>query len=235
VVIFRHMAIYLLSLTCLQSMGFARTVASTPPHLNLVLSASAPDDAVRKQRQQVQGKAFWQSFLVPGLGQIATGRERIGYAFLSAEVGLVGSLIGLRVYAGRLEDDYRFFAAQHAGAPDGNDHQYYVDIGNWMEVQSYNEARLRGRSFDALYTDPDDAWSWDSDQNRVRFKKMRLDSDRARGTALMVVGGLVINHLFSAIEAASGASHSTQITVHPVTGGGAVLSCRWIVPDRKRL
>ena len=173
-----------------------------------------------KQSKTVQGTAFWQSFLVPGLGQLATGRRAVGYAFMTTEAGLIGGLVGLRIYAGRLEDNYRLYAGQHAGIANEKEHQYYVDLGNWMDVRSYNEARLRDRSFDAMYTDPGDAWKWDSDESRARFKSMRIASDEARGKALLLVGGLVLNHLFSAVDAARGATKQYQVGYVPLPEGG---------------
>lgn len=171
-----------------------------------------------------QGIAFWQSFLVPGLGQLASGRKMAGYSFLASEAALISGLVGLRIYAGRLESDYRSFASQHAGVPTDQEHQYYVDLGNWLDVRDYNEARLRDRSFDAMYIDPGDSWHWDSDENRLRFKEMRIDSDDARGKALLLVGGLVLNHLFSAIEAARGASNNADLSYTPLPRGGGIVS-----------
>ncbi len=183
-----------------------------------------------KQSKTIQGTAFWQSFLIPGLGQIATGRPRVGYAFLAAEAGLISGLVGLRIYAGRLEDDYRLFAGQHAGVSTEKEHQYYVDLGNWMDVRSFNEARLRDRSFDAMYTDPGDAWLWDSNENRARFKTMRLNSDEARGKALLLVGGLVLNHLFAAVEAAGGAAKKYEMGYSPLQEGGGKFMVSYSLP-----
>jgi len=203
--------------SALQPLEQETGIASTPL---FVTSAN-------KQSKTIQGTSFWQSFLVPGLGQIATGRPKVGYAFLTAEAGLIGGLVGLRIYAGRLEDDYRLFAGQHAGVSTEQEHQYYVDLGNWMDVRSYNEARLRDRSFDAMYTDPGDAWLWDSDENRAHFKTMRIDSDEARGKALLLVGGLVLNHLFSAVDAARGASKHIDVGYAPLPEGGGRIALNY--------
>jgi len=177
-----------------------------------------------KEKRIRQSKAFWQSLLVPGLGQLAMDRKASGYAFLTAEIALIGSLVGLRTYASRLEDDYRLYAYQHAGVPTNHDHMFYVDIGNWMNERLYNEARLRDRDFEAMYTNPEDAWSWDSDNNRTSFRSMRIDSDKARNTAVLVVGGMLINHLFSAIDAARGSTTQPSMSFTPNTNGGGMVT-----------
>jgi len=176
-----------------------------------------------KEKRIRQSKAFWQSLLIPGLGQLAMNRKSAGYAFLTAEIALVGSLVGLRTYASRLEDDYRLYAHQHAGVSTGHEHMYYVDIGNWMNERLYNDERLRDRDFEALYSNPEDAWTWDSDANRQSFKTMRLNSDQARNTAVLVVGGMLINHLFSAIDAARSSGNQPSLSFSPnLRGGGTV-------------
>ncbi len=189
----------------------------------IFLSQAFTDSPADRERKIQQSRAFWQSILVPGLGQIASGRTNAGYAFLTVEVALVGSLFGLRTYASRLEEDYRVFAGQHAGVSRDRDHQYYVDIGNWPNERTYNDQRLRDRDFEAMYLDPDMRWQWDNDGNRASFKTMRLDSDQARNDALMVVGGLILNHLFSAIDAARGSTEPQKVSLRVLLGGGAML------------
>lgn len=196
---------------------------AAPPSRPASLRWRSVDNPSASERRRQQAGAFWQSLLVPGLGQLAAGRRTTGYAFLTVEAGLIGSLVGLRTYAGRMEDDYRAFAVQHAGVSPDHNHQYYVDIGNWLDARSYNDERLRDRSFDALYLNPGDAWRWDEGGSRARFKSMRIASDRARNRALMVVGGLVLNHLFAAIEAARGAAASPSLGMAPLPEGGATV------------
>jgi hypothetical protein len=196
------------------------TTTSIPSQINaLSLSKSAES----KLEREARGKAFWRSLLVPGLGQIAEGRNFVGYVFLSTEVALISSLVGLRLYSSWLEDDYRQFAHQHAGVPSDREHQYFVDIGNWMDTRSFNDQRLRDRAFDQLYLDPDYQWQWDSNQNRLSFRSMRISSDQASNNAILVVGGLILNHLVSAVEAAQNMPKQTTISLLPTEGNGLAL------------
>lgn len=164
---------------------------------------------------------FLNSLLIPGWGQLKMGRKKTGYGFLAAEAILIGSVIFTKKYGAWLENDYKTFAAQHAAIGENGDHQFYIDIGNWMDRQSYNEQRLRDRDFEAMYTDRDSDWQWDSDGNRRTFKDIRVKSDYYKQASVMLVGGILINHFVSAVEA--GRSESRQkatASIIPINGDG---------------
>ncbi|MFH0766127.1 MAG: hypothetical protein V2A61_06880 [Calditrichota bacterium] len=174
------------------------------------------------------GPEFLKSLLIPGWGQLSVGRKKTGYAFLATEAALLSGLIGLRTYANWLEDDYRVYAAQHARVRSDLDHQFYVDVGNWNDRRSYNEQRQRDRDYDRLYWGPDTDWSWDAESNRAHFKSTRLASDYARQQAVLVVGGLLINHLAAAVEVSRGGSKNKgHLTILPQGRSGAVINYCW--------
>lgn len=122
---------------------------------------------------------------------------------MTAEAALVLALVSQRVYASRLEDDYRTFAVQHAGVTGEHQHQFYVDIGNWDTREEFNQQRLRYREHDLVSTRPEDDWNWDSSANRMHFKDLRIRSDNARQRALLLVGGIIINHIASFVDASA--------------------------------
>lgn len=172
-----------------------------------VNSASDPD--LRKK----QGRAFTHSLLLPGWGQFDAGKKTKGYVFFAAEVLLWGSLIGHNIYSNWLEEDYKGFASQHASVRGDHPHQFYVDIGNWLDERSYNEQRIRDRDFESLYTAPEDRWRWDSDQNRAAFKSQRIASDKAGRMIIFMAGGIVLNHLASAIDAAKSFKGNSHLSL----------------------
>ncbi|MFZ5433114.1 MAG: hypothetical protein ACOZB3_04990 [Calditrichota bacterium] len=147
------------------------------------------------------GTAFLKSLLIPGWGQYALGRNNSALAFLGADLALIGGMLTLNSYGNSARDDYKALAAVHAGVIGDHSHDFYVDVGNWMNVDQYNERRLRDRDYDALYTDPEDQWTWDSDHNRSEMEKIRIRSDRAFNSIIYFVGGMVLNHVASAIHA----------------------------------
>lgn len=158
---------------------------------------------------------FGRSLLLPGWGQISQGSITKGYIFLGVELSLIAAYIGLRTQSNWLEEDYKAFAEQHAGVNGSHEHEYYVDIGNWNETLEFNEQRIRDRQFNALYRRSQDTWSWDSEENRRHFKSLRIDSDQADQTAMLMIGGLFLNHLLSAVDASSLTDRSTRLSLQP--------------------
>jgi hypothetical protein len=100
-----------------------------------------------------------------------------------------------------------------------------------MNLVAYNDAKLQQRRVDLMY--PEHAgfdWQWDNESSRKRYKQMRIKSDRAYRNSLFVVGGIVLNHLVSGIDAIRAArkrSSSAEKDVHVgfaglPEGGGVV-------------
>ncbi len=178
-------------------------------------------------RKSGKGIASLRSLLIPGWGQIKSGKKLKGYSFLAAEVTLITLLVTFKNYSGWLEDDYRAFARQHAGISGDKDHQFYVDMGNWQDHVSYNEQRIRDRQFDIMYTDSDEEWNWDSKDNRLHFKSLRIDADRADHNALLVTGALLLNHLLSAVDAARSLDKDKVLVVYAHPGGGISVGVRF--------
>jgi len=184
-------------------------------------TASDAGSAVERKSTPQRKQPFFKSLLLPGWGQLSEGNRFKAYAFFAVEATLITSLTAFQIYKGWLEDDYRAFARQHAGISGDKDHQYYVDIGNWLNNDDFNQQRLRNRQFDQLYTDFSDSWCWDSDENRLHFKSVRIDADRAGQKSLIVVGALILNHLFSAVDASGKSnSNSGKVTLESHQDGG---------------
>lgn len=154
------------------------------------------------------GSAFFKSLVVPGWGQLELGQKSAALTFFGTEVALVGGMLALNSYGRAGRADYHSLAAAYAGVVGDHNHDFYVDVGNWMNVDEYNERRLRDRQFDALYTSPEDRWYWDSEEHRGQMERARVRSDGAFNKIFYLVGGLAINHIASAIHA--GRAQTTQ-------------------------
>lgn len=166
------------------------------------------------------GTAFLKSLIVPGWGQYSLGRTNAALAFLGTEAALVGGMLALHAYGVSTRDDYRALAAAHAGVVGGHGHDFYVDVGNWMSVDDYNARRLQERDFAAMYTDPADRWYWSSDAQRAAMETKRIKSDRAFNSMLYLVGGVVLNHVASAI-------HAGRMSARLRESGSALASAGW--------
>ncbi len=97
----------------------------------------------------------------------------------------------------------RSIAANHAGVDvSGKDDQYWIDIGNYSSRNKFNAEHQRWREPEVLY-DPDIEWnwSWDSHTNQKKFEARRINRDRWALSGKFLFGGIVINHVVSAIDA----------------------------------
>jgi hypothetical protein len=147
------------------------------------------------------GTAFLKSLVIPGWGQYELGYKNTALAFIGTELALVGGMLALEDYGRSTRGDYQAMATAYAGVNGAHGHAFYVDVGNWMNVDQFNERRLGERAFDALYTSPEDQWAWDSEAHRALMEKTRIRSDRAFNSILYLAGGLLLNHVASAIHA----------------------------------
>ena len=142
------------------------------------------------------------SLILPGMGELYAGSFESGKYNLIAEGGLWLAYSGFRMHANWLQQDAQSFANQHAGAHfDNKDEQYSVNIGNFNSTDEYNQAKLRNRENDLVYTADQFTWQWDSDANRSQFKDLRIRSGEIKNNAKFIIAAVVVNHLFSAFSA----------------------------------
>ena len=144
-----------------------------------------------------------KSLVFPGWGEYSLDNQIRGRIFVLSETVLLLAILGSYSVAQRQETEYKAYAAEHAGIdPIGKDRQFWVDIGNYSSLLAFNEEHLRWRDFNALYEDNDTwTWSWDSNDNRERFENMRIASDSWMLRSSFFIGGVVLNHIVSAIDA----------------------------------
>lgn len=153
-------------------------------------------------RLKAKGKAFLYSLLLPGAGEYYVGNKTMAKVFFFTEVILWASAISFDSYSNWKRDDMYVYAATHAGAhAEDKPAQYFVDIGNYDNIYEYNDAKQRQREFYKVYSEDEYYWSWDSQENRDKFENMRISSDRAHNRAIFAIGGIIANHLVSAIDA----------------------------------
>ncbi len=161
------------------------------------------------------GLAAIYSLLLPGMGELyAGGGLGSGKYFLIGEGVLWLTYATFEVYGNSLRDDARAYAISRAGiSTTSKDDQYYIDIGNFVNIDEYNEAQLRSRNPEKLYKlNAGYAWSWESDAARATYRDQRIFSEQMYNNRKFVVAAILINHLASAINAARSAiSHNKDI------------------------
>ena len=144
------------------------------------------------------------SLLVPGMGEVYAENFSSGKYFLIAEGALWLTFTTFEVYGNSLRDDSRSYATAHAGVNGaGKDDQFFIDIGNFLNTNAYNEKQLRDRQPDLLY-DPAAGynWQWESDAMRAEYRTERIRSEQMYNNKKFVVAAIIINHVASAINAA---------------------------------
>ena len=143
------------------------------------------------------------SLLLPGLGERYANSYTKSQIFIGTEIVLWAGFLGLNRYNRWRIEDYRAFAASHAGVDlQKKSASYFTDLEIYDSIFDYNEATLRDRNLRDYYRDIEQFyWNWDSDKNRKEFRKIRISADEAYSRSLFAIAAIVANHIVSAIDA----------------------------------
>jgi hypothetical protein len=157
-----------------------------------------------EQEKKSSFLAVCLSFVLPGMGELYAGRFNAGQYSLTADAGLWLAFAGTNIYGNKIKDDGRSFARLHAGfSAENKDDDYYVNVSNFLNVYEYNDKKLRDRNYLKTY-DPNSNmyFSWDSDENRSKFRTMRVRADEVLNNVKYISIALLANRIFSCINAA---------------------------------
>jgi len=164
-----------------------------------VVLLPGPTSAVVKSR----GKAFLLSLAIPGMGERYAERYGRGNRFIATEVFLWLSYAGFVTYRSWRQEDYKNYAAAHAGVNlEGKSESYFIDVGNYRSIYTYNAAKLRQRNLPKYYRDMAKYyWQWEDEASRAEFDQLRISADMAHSRSLFVIGAIFANHVVSAVDA----------------------------------
>ena len=141
-----------------------------------------------------------KSIIVPGWGEHVLKEKKRSRLFSNIELSLWSACLGAYTYSHHSMLKYKSFAVEHAGVlSSGKDKKYWVDIGNYIDIENHNSEHLRWRYFDEIY-DENDSWYWDNIDNMKKFESMRIKSDYYAKTGEYIIGAIVLNHIISAID-----------------------------------
>jgi len=184
---------------------------NTQPNPLLVLqkqSSEMPLLGVNADDKKSVVAAIALSLVLPGTGEWYVGNTQSARYHLLAEGGIWVTYASLKLHSQWLKNDAHTFARVHAGASfSGTDGDYDVNIGNYMSFEDYNNAKLRYREYDLVYTDANYQWQWDTDANRQIFRSQRIKSSEKANNAKYVIGVAVLNRVISAFRAGTLASN----------------------------
>ncbi|MBN2010206.1 hypothetical protein JW960_12745 [candidate division KSB1 bacterium] len=186
----------------LKSMLWEQHRMSSDASLAMLSVPASTDDVPNSAEPKSKGKALILSLFIPGAGQQYLGHTTSAKSYFFTEIALWTGVISFQAYSAWRRDDMKTYASLHAGA-DVSDKpsQYFVDMGNYMDVRDYNDAKQRNREFYKIYDETDYFWAWDNEAQQHEFEDLRISSDRARNRAIFIVGGILANHLISTIDA----------------------------------
>ena len=146
-------------------------------------------------------KAVFMSMLIPGLGEYSIGSNRAAKIFYSSEASLWLSIFLFQKRREWKREDYQVYAAANAGVNNNekND-QFYSDVSNFSDVEEFNEAIRRSRDPRSVYDAADEYWRWSSEEERLKFKSLKLESDTAGQNIKRIIGAMVVNRIFSVMN-----------------------------------
>ncbi|MBC8215086.1 MAG: hypothetical protein H8E64_01045 [Candidatus Marinimicrobia bacterium] len=148
-----------------------------------------------------------KSFIIPGTGEASIGYSERGRTFIIAEATLWLSVVGSFLISNMEENKYIAYAAEYGGVNiQRKDRLFWVDIGNYDSRDDFIQEHLRFRDYAAVNryridedSDPWD-WQWDTSKHQERFESMRISSDKWALTGQFLIGGIILNHVISAID-----------------------------------
>lgn len=151
--------------------------------------------------QDYQFSPVIKSILIPGWGEKSLQNIKRARIFSNIELSLWTACIGSYTFSYHQMLKYESFAVEHADVDAiGKNHKYWVDIGNYINLDDHNNEHMRWRHLDELY-DESDQWSWDTRSNMEKFELMRIRSDYFSKAGEYILGAIVLNHIVSAIDA----------------------------------
>ena len=160
------------------------------------------------------GLAAIYSLVLPGMGEMYAHGFSSGKYLLIAEGALWLTFATFEVYGNSLRDDARALAVSRAGITlEAKDEQYFIDIGNFVNIDDYNDKQARDRQPELMYdASAGYAWDWRDDALRASYREQRIKSETMYNNRKFVVAAIIVNHVASAINAARAAiAHNNAV------------------------
>ncbi len=159
-------------------------------------------------------EAFLYSLAIPGMGQVYNG-SKYGYIYTAAEVGLWITYFVLRNSAVKTREDYRELVRENVNfiGPGSfeawdeiEDYEHATQYENWNH--QYDSEATRNRTGKWYWKDLDPSLKdakhtsieFDS-KHRLQAYDLRQEANATFENARTVLGLVILNHVFSAVEA----------------------------------
>jgi len=170
--------------------------------------------------------ALIRSLIMPGWGQHYLGASTAARTFATMEAALWLGYAGAHQSSLWYRQDYRAYAARHAGVAyesRSRPSTYYFHVGEYASLGEYNQEQLRSRKIGSLYTEGGAYdWEWDDPAHRERYVAIRETSLRFGKAASFIIGSMVVNRVISAIHVLYITRPGEEVSVafRPLAAGG---------------
>ena len=173
-----------------------------------------PEGLHPREPMKSANRAFLSSLVVPGSGQLYVGAKR-GYLFLAADIALLVGYFITRSDAENSRDEYRDLVRNHV-IFDGpgtfetwdpiEDFEHATLFDNWHNVYTENNGEPLDRTGKWYWDDrrafkDEDRKGDDDSPNREEALRLRYEANDKFESARTLLGGVILNHAISAVEA----------------------------------
>lgn len=168
-----------------------------------------------------KAKAMLYSFVIPGMGEKYVDEHgKASFHFLS-ETFLLGALYVCYAYGDKYYQDARTYASLHAGAKEsGKDLYYYENLALFSSIWEHNEIYKLNRQEEEQYPENSDwTWSWDTRESQLTYKDTMRKYRTMKRAGNLIIGGMVLHRMVSAIDAVRGAKNYKVKTTSIHTDG----------------
>jgi len=148
------------------------------------------------------GLAVLYSLLLPGMGELYADSYSSGKFFTIADGVLWGIYIGVNTSANFKKDKYQTFAVTNGGIDNsGKTDTYFSTIGNYINIDDYNNQKALERDFNAMLDKNKYYWNWQNNETRKQYRDMWSSSENSFNDLKFIAGALIINRIASVINA----------------------------------
>ena len=142
-----------------------------------------------------------QSLIIPGWGENTLGESKRSKNFIISESILWISFLGNLTAEEWFRQDYTGFAELHADVDmRQKSYLFAVNLGHYMNQAEYNDAKERQRLPGQKYIGENYYWEWDSNENRLQYDRIRIQSVTAQKYKKFAIAGLILNRFISLID-----------------------------------
>mgnify|MGYP001240776538 CR=1 FL=1 len=153
------------------------------------------------ENSKISKSPILKSLVIPGLGELSLGQKKRAKLFGGLEIALWLLVAESIQSKEKFQSNMISYAAIHAGASlKGKDHQFALDVANYLSVEDFNQEQQRMRLSGRVYSTDDYNWKWDSQDHQEQYWNYIRRRAKARKIGMFAIGGMIVNRIVSGIN-----------------------------------